>query len=112
MPVTNVLTKLFESLGASWRGYERLWVVFWIYYVPVVIVLGFLPEDPPNAWYLWVPITIVPLIWLVWIMVSLWRCAYATDYRILGHLVRLNVFFGVVVALFYLYWIAVGILTS
>ena len=111
MPVTNVLTKILESLGASWRGYERLSVVFWIYYLPVVFILGLLPEAPPSEWYLWIPITIIPLIWLVWTMVSLWRCAYATDYRILGHLVRLNVFIGVVVALFYLYWIVVGILT-
>ena len=110
--MTNLVTKLVESLGASWRGYERLWVVFWIYYVPVFIGLGFLPENPPNEWYLWIPFTVIPLVWLVWIMVSLWRCAYATDYRILGHLVRLNVFLGTAVALFYLSLILIGIIAS
>ena len=68
----NLLTKFVESLGANWRGYERLWVVFWIYYVPVFIVLGFVPENPPSEWYLWVPMSFIPLVWLIWIMVSLW----------------------------------------
>jgi hypothetical protein len=98
--VTNFLTRFAESIGASWRGYERLWIVFWIYYVPVAIVLLVAPGISSNEWYLWVPVTVITLVWLVWIMVSLWRCAYATDYRILGHLVRLNVFVGLAIFLF------------
>ena len=109
--VTNYLTRFTESLGASWRGYERLWVVFWVYYVPVVIVLLVAPDILPKQWYLWVPLTVITLVWLVWVMVSLWRCAYATDYRILGHLVRLNVFVGAAGILFDVALVLLAVIT-
>ena len=110
--MANLATQFIESLAASWRGYERLWIVFWLYYVTGAIALYFIPESTHSAWYIWVPTTLISVVWLVWVMVSLWRCAYLTDYRILGHLVRLNVFIGVAVFLFDLSIIHISVIAS
>lgn len=110
--MTDLLNRFSESLAASWRGYERLWIVFWIYYIPVGIALQVALENPPIEWYVWVPLTLVSLVWLIWVTVSLWRCAYGTDYRILGHLVRLNVFVALIIFVFDVVLILIAVIAS
>ncbi len=81
-----------QVLSRAWNGDERLSKVFWFYYVPVVAAMQF-------AWYLielqegprWIfegLLAIPEIFYLVWILVSLWRCAFNCQVKLWGYVVR------------------------
>jgi len=108
----------------NWKGEEKLWKVFWIWYVlvaPVVTaatqVISFLTLFPiaihveyagnlPGITFkeailalLGISIIIFSVIYLTWVFMSLWRSAFNCSNKVLGYLARLCVvtplFFGV-----------------
>ena len=86
----------------GWRAAFPLWIAFWGYYVLGRIIvlavaaallfgLGFF------GWFLaiiiWIP-------YWIWSIVMLWRCAFNTEYRFLGYVVRVLIYAEVVLAIF------------
>jgi len=76
-------------LSAAWSGKERLWKVFWLYYVLGLGVLSYLPDVFSEASrILKVPVGVAVLVYLVWAPVSVWRCAFNADQGVWGYVVR------------------------
>lgn len=81
------------------KGKEKLWKVFWLWFVAVWCVLGILFEFlAPYAltndtfmhyWLQWV--FLVLMVYMVWILMSLWHCAFNATWKGWGYLVRLTV---------------------
>ena len=72
----------------AWRGEERLWRVFWI--GGVILDIGFTAikkilghTETTDFVY-----AIVALIYLVWLFVSEWRCAFNVKWKGWGYIVR------------------------
>lgn len=92
--------KVKEIILKGWRGEERMWKVFWFYYVlfSFVIVIAYMPKFILESQGVALSVTvhaaysltllIVLVAWLVWIVVSLWRCAFNNEWRVWGYLVR------------------------
>jgi hypothetical protein len=76
---------------ASWAGNEPLWRVFWLYYWLLGSFLGFIAGI--FAYFLPAPALIALFPWSVWVLVSMWRCAFNTSWRGWGYIVRINVVF-------------------
>ncbi len=79
-------------VASCWRGESRLWLVFWIYGVLLsTIVSGvFLAllatEDPIPGLEQFLIVTFIP--YTVWILVSIWRCAFNVENKIHGHVTQ------------------------
>lgn len=84
----------------SWRGEERTWKVFWLYYVlfSFLIMIVYTPKVIMESQGVALSVTvhaaysltllIVLVVWLVWIVVSLWRCAFNNEWKGWGYLLR------------------------
>ena len=96
----------FDYFKRTWNGEEKLKILFWIYYVIGSIGIAMVPGVFQSAGLLiginygaiFSLIIVVP--YFVWIMVSLWRCAFNVDKRIWGYIVRGIVVFTIVSYLF------------
>ncbi len=81
---------MIDSMKKSWDGEERLWVVFWLWGVAVPIVLygiayyvsGFIP----SLGYVFD--VVLGIGYAVFMMVSLWRCAFNIGWKWLGYVNR------------------------
>ena len=77
---------------SRWRGEGRLWLVFWIYGVLLsIIVTGvFLAqlatEDPIPGFKQFLIVAFIP--YTVWILVSIWRCAFNVENELYGYMAR------------------------
>ncbi len=75
-----------------WRGEGRLWVVFWIYGVLLSIIVAgvFLAqlatEDPIPGLKQFLIVAFIP--YTVWVLVSIWRCAFNGENKLYGHMAR------------------------
>jgi len=69
-----------------WRGEERVWRVFWVYglglFVVIIIGAGLLQSIIFRPWLL------LLLVHAVWLSVSLWRCAFNSQHKVTGYLIR------------------------
>ena len=73
----------------AWQGQVPLWRAFWINAILIPIGLGLLLDLAIwNDGLRWALGVVVGLPLLLWALVSLWRCAYNTEYRLLGHAAR------------------------
>jgi hypothetical protein len=83
-----------------WNGQEKLWRVFWIYGFGLFFLLAIAAMRVP-------PLVGLLFVQGAWMLVALWRCAFNSDYRVLGYLVRAGVIaFPVSIAA--LLWMVVG----
>ena len=86
-----------QSIKDSWNGSEKLWKVFWLYNIILGTFLtkmfDFLPEG--NLGIL-IPAFLIVGVWGVWVMVSMWRCAFNAKWRGWGYIVRTLVVLGVI----------------
>ncbi len=87
---------MLEFLKKSWNGSEKLWKVFWLYYFLVNIVLNIALKMLPGFFgslpnLLAIPIMVIVWAYIVWILVSLWRCAFNTEWKVMGYVVRVIV---------------------
>ncbi|MEZ0262369.1 MAG: hypothetical protein ACAH80_15295 [Alphaproteobacteria bacterium] len=87
-----------ELLKRAWRGKEESWIVFWIYgciagflLFTVAGLIGWLVLKFAPAAYKTVSILLFPcwLSYLVWIVVSSWRCAFNTKTKLWGYVLRI-----------------------
>lgn len=85
-------------LSRCWRGQERLYKVFWVY--GLLLNLPFFAVGV-AAGYLHMPLLLVPLVpvyvaYLVWVLVSMWRCAFNSSWSGWAYLGRAWVVFACV----------------
>jgi ABC-type sugar transport system permease subunit len=75
-----------------WRGHGRLWKVYWLYGVLgsnllVLVVLLLMQRSAiGSAWFQVVLLLLAA--YTVWIVVSVWRCAFNVENPLYGHMAR------------------------
>jgi hypothetical protein len=86
---------MLESFIRTWKGEEKLWLVFWIYHFLIGTLLSFNMEGMIASMSLWMSVfyMLVILAWAVFVMVGLWRCAFNAKRRIWGIFARAIVLF-------------------
>ncbi len=72
------------------KGVEKLWKVFWIYNVTLGLVLSFVLQVIGHLAIL--PLLyiflLIGILWTIWILVGLWKCAFNTKWEGWGYLAR------------------------
>jgi hypothetical protein len=89
-----------SALKRAWLGEESLSLVFWGYYVlgafgvslllGLVAVTGQIHNFPILRWIS----VALALIYFVWAVVSVWRCAFNIKNKIYGYIARIIVVLG------------------
>ena len=79
-----------DAIKASWKGNERLWKVFWIYnwLFGAAFDLAWKAAEPRLPIAAEVVLALLGLVWGVWVIVSLWRCAFNASWRPWGYIAR------------------------
>lgn len=82
-----------ESFVASyWKGHGPLWKVYWLYGVLGSNVLGavllFLIRQGALGTFWFQVVWLLLAAYTVWIVVSVWRCAFNVDNPVYGHMAR------------------------
>jgi len=82
-----------ESVASYyWRGHGPLWKVYWLYGVLgsnalALILLVLMQRDALDS--VWFQIVLLLLTaYTVWIVVSVWRCAFNVQKPLYGHMAR------------------------
>lgn len=82
-----------ESVVAFyWQGHGRLWKVYWVYGVIgsniLVAILLLLIRQGALGTLWFQSILLLLAAYTVWIVVSVWRCAFNTENLLYGHMAR------------------------
>jgi hypothetical protein len=82
-----------ESFAAAyWRGHGPLWKVYWLYGVLGSNVLGaillLLIRQGALGTFWFQVVWLLLAAYTVWIVVSVWRCAFNVDNPMYGHMAR------------------------
>ena len=103
------LNKVESFLLSYWNGERKLWKAFWImgfvfqilffYFLLFLSYIGFLFG---LTWSIKVIIFLISNIYTIWILVSIWNCAYNVKNKIWGDLSRVMVVLNVIL-LFLIY---------
>ena len=103
------LNKVESFLLSYWNGERKLWKAFWImgfvfqilffYFLLFLSYMGFLFG---LTWSIKVIIFLISNIYTIWILVSIWNCAYNVKNKIWGDLSRVIVVLNVIL-LFLIY---------
>ena len=103
------LNKVESFLLSYWNGERKLWKAFWImgfvfqilffYFLLFLSYIGFLFG---LTWSIKVIIFLISNIYTIWILVSIWNCAYNVENKIWGDLSRVIVVLNVIL-LFLIY---------
>ena len=103
------LNKVESLLLSYWNGERKLWKTFWImgfvfqilffYFLLFLSYIGFLFG---LTWSIKVIIFLISNIYTIWILVSIWNCAYNVKNKIWGDLSRVIVVLNVIL-LFLIY---------
>ena len=103
------LNKVESLLLSYWNGEQKLWKAFWImgfifqilffYFLLFLSYFGFLFG---LTWSIKVIIFLISNIYTIWILVSIWNCAYNVKNKIWGDLSRVIVVLNVIL-LFLIY---------
>jgi len=103
------LNKVESLLLSYWNGERKLWKAFWImgfvfqilffYFLLFLSYIGFLFG---LTWSIKVIIFLISNIYTIWILVSIWNCAYNVQNKIWGDLSRVIVVLNVIL-LFLIY---------
>ncbi len=84
---------MMESVVSHyWRGHGPLWKVYWLYGVfgsfVLALILLFLMRSGAIA-SVWFQVVLLLLAaYTVWIVVSVWRCAFNVENPMYGHMAR------------------------
>ena len=103
------LNKVESFLLSYWNGERKLWKAFWImgfvfqilffYFLLFLSYIGLLFG---LTWSIKVTILLISNIYTIWILVSIWNCAYNVKNKIWGDLSRVIVVLNVIL-LFLIY---------
>ena len=77
-----------NQIKAAWKGDEKLWKVFWVFFLIVAITLGIVRFFNPYFLIQYEILVFAILIWAVWVHVSLWRCAFNARWSRWGYIIR------------------------
>ena len=105
----KVLNKVESLLLSYWNGERKLWKAFWImgfvfqilffYFLLFLSYIGFLFG---LTWSIKFIIFLINIIYTIWVLVSIWNCAYNVKNKIWGDLSRVIVVLNVIL-LFLIY---------
>ena len=108
------LNKVENFLLSYWNGKQKLWKAFWImgfvfqilffYFLLFLLYLGLLIG---LTWSIKIIIFLMSNIYTIWILVSIWNCAYNVKNKIWGNLSRVIVVLNVIL----LFLVYTGILS-
>ena len=103
MKNNKFLNKIENFLLSYWNGEQKLWKAFWLmgfvfqilflYFLLVVLYFGVLIG---LTWSIKVTIFLLSNIYQIWILVSIWNCAYNVRNKTWGHLSRSIVILNVI----------------
>ena len=108
------LNKIEDFLLSYWKGEKKLWKAFWImgfvfqilifYFLLFLLYIGQLIG---LTWSIKITIFLISNIYTIWILVSIWNCAYNVKKKIWGDLSRVLVVLNIIL----LFLIYTGILS-
>ena len=103
MKNNKFLNKIENFLLSYWNGEQKLWKAFWLmgfvfqilflYFLLVLLYFGVLIG---LTWSIKVTIFLLSNIYQIWILVSIWNCAYNVRNITWGHLSRSIVILNVI----------------
>ena len=103
MKNNKFLNKIEVFLLSYWNGEQKLWKAFWLlgfifqilffYFLLFLLYVGMLLK---LTWSIKITIFLLSNIYTVWILVSIWNCAYNVKTKIWGDISRLIVVLNVI----------------
>ena len=93
-------TQVSANFLIKWfRGDERLWKPFWfgqvigsyVFNLVLVLGVGFARNADLDAASLWSMGRLLFYVYLAWILIAVWRCAFNVELAFWGYLARINV---------------------
>ena len=97
------LNKVESFLLSYWNGERKLWKAFWVmgfvfqilffYFLLFLLYVGMLLK---LTWSIKITIFLLSNIYTVWILVSIWNCAYNVKNKIWGNISRVIVVLNVI----------------
>ena len=103
------LNKVESLLLSYWNGKQKLWKAFWImgfvfqilifYFLLFLLYIGL---HIGLTWSIKITTFLISNIYTIWILVSIWNCAYNVKNKIWGNLSRIIVVLNVIL-LFLIY---------
>ena len=114
MSNNKFINKIEVFLLSYWNGEQKLWKAFWLlgfifqilffYFLLFLLYLGLLIG---LTWSIKIIIFLISNIYTIWILVSIWNCAYNVKNKIWGNLSRVIVVLNVIL----LFLVYTGILS-
>ena len=111
---SKFLNKVESFLLSYWNGKQKLWKAFWImgfvfqilifYFLLFLLYIGL---HIGLTWSIKITTFLISNIYTIWILVSIWNCAYNVKNKIWGNLSRVIVVLNVVL----LFLVYTGILS-
>mgnify|MGYP001200354764 FL=1 len=103
MSNNKFINKIEILLLSYWNGEQKLWKAFWLlgfifqilffYFLLFLLYVGMLLK---LTWSIKITIFLLSNIYTVWILVSIWNCAYNVKTKIWGDISRLIVVLNVI----------------
>ena len=103
MSNNEFINKVENFLLSYWYGKQKLWKAFWLlgfvfqilffYFLLFLLYVGMLLK---LTWSIKITIFLLSNIYTVWILVSIWNCAYNVKTKIWGDISRLIVVLNVI----------------
>ena len=97
------LNKVESFLLSYWNGERKLWKAFWVmgfvfqilffYFLLFLLYVGMLLK---LTWSIKITVFLLSNIYTVWILVSIWNCAYNVKNKIWGNISRVIVVLNVI----------------
>ena len=107
-------TKIENFLFSYWNGKQKLWKAFWVmgfifqfligYFLFLLLYIG---QFIGLTWSIKITVFLISNIYTIWILVSIWNCAYNVKKKIWGDLSRVIVVLNIIL----LFLIYTGILS-
>ena len=108
------LNKIEDFLLSYWKGEKKLWKAFWVMgFVFQILIFYFLlfllyvGQSIGLTWSIKITVFLISNIYTIWILVSIWNCAYNVKKKIWGDLSRVIVVLNIIL----LFLIYTGILS-
>jgi hypothetical protein len=103
MSKNKFINKIETFLLSYWDGEQKLWKAFWLlgfifqilffYFLLFLLYVGMLLK---LTWSIKITVFLLSNIYTVWILVSIWNCAYNVKNKIWGNISRVIVVLNVI----------------